>query len=250
VVLQTYAKMVPEVAIAHLQTTKDGLLHDEAASRLHIKGKNILTSKKPPTWWQILLSVLPNPFNILLALIAIISVCTPPPAWSTFILLMVMIILSCGVRFWQEYRGSIAAIKLQSGISANVRVRRCTNGLMSEEVTIDETTLVPGDILCLDSGITLPADCMILEATNLQISQSRYVILPNLSRYYHIDLNSLTGESEPLRKTSAPGGEKTDGDLFDLQNLAFMGTAVISGSGLALVLRTGDGKFLQQSALA
>lgn len=66
-----------------------------------------------------------------------------------------------------------AAIKLQSGVTADVRVRRRLNSLMSEEVAIDEKSLVPGDILILDSGITLPADCMILEATNLQISQSR-----------------------------------------------------------------------------
>jgi len=219
--------MVPEAAMAHLHATTDGLTQEEVSLRLQIKGRNLLSTKKPPTWWQLLLSVIPNPFNILLALLAIISVCTPPPAWSTFILLLVMIVISCAVRFWQEYRSTVAAIKLQSGVTTDVRVRRRLNVLGYEDLTVDEKTLVPGDILHLDGGIAIPADCMILEATNLQISQS-----------------SLTGESEALRKTPSPLGDNKEGDLFDLTNIAFMGTAVISGSGLALVCRTGDDAFI------
>ena len=186
-VLHSYAAMEPGAAIAHLQTTKDGLTQEEAALRLDIRGKNLLSIKKPPNWWQLLLTIVPNPFNILLALLAIISVCTPPPTWSTFILLLVMIVISCAVRFWQEYRSSVAAIKLQSGIATNVRVQRRLNGLTSEEVTIDEKALVPGDMLILDSGIALPADCMVLEATNLQISQSRFVFPLRMSSSRHID---------------------------------------------------------------
>ena len=53
---------------------------------------------------------------------------------------------------------------------------------------------------------------------------------------------SLTGESEPQRKTTALQGEKADGALFELENILLMGTSVISGSGVALVLRTGDGE--------
>lgn len=54
---------------------------------------------------------------------------------------------------------------------------------------------------------------------------------------------SLTGESESLRKAVAPQGEKLEDDLFGLPNIVFMGTAVISGSGLALVMRTSDGTY-------
>ena len=55
-------------------------------------------------------------------------------------------------------------------------------------------------------------------------------------------LDNLSGKSEAQRKTSASQGEKIDGTLFDLENIVFMGTHVISESGLALVLRTGDGQ--------
>ena len=54
---------------------------------------------------------------------------------------------------------------------------------------------------------------------------------------------SLTGENEPQRKDSGCPGVKSDGSILELDNILFMGTNVISGSGLAVVLRTGDGKF-------
>ena len=59
----------------------NGLTEDEAAGRLINWGPNLLSSNKPPTWWQLLLSVLPNPFNILLTILAVISAVTPPPNW-------------------------------------------------------------------------------------------------------------------------------------------------------------------------
>ena len=92
-------------------------------------------------------------------------------------------------------------------------------------MTIEKEDLVPGDILPLSPGESIAADCLILEASHLQVSQS-----------------TLTGESEPVRKAAIPEGEKEENSLFELENIVFMGTNVISGSALALVLRTGDGK--------
>lgn len=166
--------MAPEAAITHLNTSRDGLTDMEAISRLQQKGLNLLSTKKPPKWWQLLLSVIPTPFNVLLALIAVISVSTPPSQWSTFIILVIMIVISCGVQFWQEYRSAVAAIKLQAGVSTDVRVRRrISNGLQNEDLVVDEKSLVPGDILLVDPGDSVPADCMVLQASNLYISQSR-----------------------------------------------------------------------------
>ncbi len=177
-VLQTFASMSQEEAIDHLQTVPEGLTDEEAERRLKIGGFNLLSTKKPPTWWQLLLSVLPNPFNILLTFLAVISVATPPPNWPTFTILVIMIVVSCALRFWQEYRSSVAAVKLQEGVTTDVRVRRRTGestSLEYLEMVIDEKHLVPGDILLVDPGDRVPADCLVLEALNLQISQSRYV---------------------------------------------------------------------------
>lgn len=162
--------------MSHLCSGLHGLTMQEAAARLKTTGPNILSTKKPPTWWQLLFRVLPNPFNVLLAMIAIISVATPPPNWSTFTILVVMIVISCAVRFWQEYRSNVAAIKLQSGVSTNIRVRRqidAAEGLKASDVTIDEKHLVPGDIVLLSPGDSVPADCLVVQSSNLQISQSR-----------------------------------------------------------------------------
>lgn len=68
-------------ALEHLNSNIDGLSSSEAASRLKNFGPNVLTSTKPPSWWKMLLMILPNPFNVLLAFIAIISVVTPDRNW-------------------------------------------------------------------------------------------------------------------------------------------------------------------------
>lgn len=78
--------MSPGMALSHLNTQLEGLDDLEAVSRLKVAGPNVISSKKPPSWWQLLLRVLPNPFNILLALLAIISVATPPPNWVSMVL--------------------------------------------------------------------------------------------------------------------------------------------------------------------
>lgn len=95
------------------------------------------------------------------------------------------------------------------------------------EVAVDERSLVPGDVIHINPGDSVPADCLVLQASHLQVSQS-----------------SLTGESEPLRKTPSLIPEKISPGLFERENLLFMGTSVISGSGLALILTTGDGAFI------
>ena len=141
-----------------------------------------------------------------------------------------MIVISCAVRFWQEYRGNVEAVKLQNSSTISVQVRRPAAGLKANdhlEVAVDERSIVPGDVIHINPGDSVPADCLVLAASHLQVSQS-----------------SLTGESEPLRKTPSLIPEKISPGLFERENLLFMGTSVISGSGLALILTTGDGAFI------
>lgn len=142
-----------------------------------------------------------------------------------------MVTISVLVRFWQEYRSSIAVFRLQSSVTCDLKVRRqhAKAGSLkllgeSSEKIVTEKELVPGDVVVLSPGSVVPADCLILEATFLRVSQSTW-----------------TGESEPVVKTMCSAGEK-ESIVFDLSNIAFMGTSVVSGHGLALVLRTGSGK--------
>jgi P-type Mg2+ transporter len=170
--LMAIASMTLETALSHLQSSCQGLSQEEAAIRLKLTEENLLSTHKPPTWWQLLLRVLPNSFNILLILLAIISVATPSPQWSTFAILLVMIAISVIVRFWQEYKSNVAAIKLQESVSSTISVRRQVEGKASDTTT-EEKNLVPGDIVLLSVGDSVPADCLVLEPGTLQISQSR-----------------------------------------------------------------------------
>lgn len=203
-----------------------GLQEQEVIDRRKKAGKNMLSTKKPLAWWQVLLRAIPTTFNILLALIAIISVATPPPTWSTFIILIVMIVISSLVQFWQEYKGKVAVVRLQSSIRDEVTVRRQEMSKTSDR-SIKMEDLVPGDIILLSPGDSVPADCLILGSSQLSISQS-----------------SLTGESEPQSKSKKLPFDKSEQALFDYENLVFMGTSVISGTATGLVLATGDNAFI------
>lgn len=224
--------------LAYFKTSLHGLDACEISRRQGLVGqKNVLSVRKPHAWWKVLLWSVPNPFNILLVLLAVIAVATPSPSWANFAILVVMVVLSCGIRFWQEYKGAKAVVRLQACNSSKVMVRRPGRG---EEARFEKTDLgketepwkeekmrvkdlVPGDVILLRPGHSVPADCLILQANRLLVSQS-----------------GLTGESEPVKKTAeASAGTVTDA-IFDLKNIAFMGTGVISGTGLGLVLTTGD----------
>ncbi|RDA93297.1 hypothetical protein CP533_2026 [Ophiocordyceps camponoti-saundersi (nom. inval.)] len=228
-ILSAFASAPVDLTLEHLRTDVDGLTESEAASRRSIKGANVLPTQKPPSWIKTLLRAIPNPFNVLLIFLAIINAAVPDRRWASIIVLLVMVTISILVRFWQEYRSSLAVFRLQSSITNKVKVGRPLQSPSSDskesrdrdQTTIAAMDLVPGDTVRLSPGCVVPADCLILEASFLRISQS-----------------SWTGESEPVAKVSNPDGDK-EATLFDLPNIAFMGTSVVSGNGLALVLRTG-----------
>lgn len=150
---------------------------------------------------------------------------------------MIMVLISCIVRFWQEYQSGMAVFRLQSSITSKFRVRRpsCNSTSTdkqqhsSNEITVAGGDLVPGNVVILAPGAVVPADCLILESSFLRISQSTW-----------------TGESEPVLKVTGSSDLKDEFSLFDLGNLALMGTSIVSGHGAGLVLRTGDGRLKHQ----
>ncbi|TVY81744.1 Magnesium-transporting ATPase, P-type 1 [Lachnellula suecica] len=220
-------------AVKKLGSSKSGLDTEEAAARLKTYGENVLSSKKPPTKWQLALSSLLDWFNGILVVIGIVTLAMPEREYATAGIIFAMIVAGCIIRFWQENRSAEAAIELQDGVAADVRVRR-RNDHKGEfiEMTVDQKYVVPGDVIVINPGDTVPADCRVLQASNLSVSQS-----------------SLDGESEPKRKDSGRQIAKADGCLHELENIIFMGTHVISGSGLAVVLRTGDNAYIATSIM-
>lgn len=258
-VLAAFASLPEEQALQLLQSHVHGLSDAEVHARRIIKGANILPTQKPPSWILTLLAAIPNPFNVLLIFLAIISASVPDRDWVSarpflsseaganvtvvkegVTVLLIMVLISVLVRFWQEFRSSLAVFRLQSSITNAVEVRRQSplrgRGLQGARepvsVSVMEKDLVPGEVIVLSPGSIVPADCLVLKASFLRISQSTW-----------------TGENEPVVKTASPPGDK-EATLFDLPNLAFMGTSVISGNGLALVLRTGRGESTSGASVA
>ncbi|MDB0327735.1 magnesium-translocating P-type ATPase, partial [Acinetobacter baumannii] len=197
---------------------------------------NEVTHEKPLTWWQHLWYCYRNPFNILLSLLALIAFFTDDLTGSTII--SVMVILSTLLRYWQEAKSNQAADALKAMVSNTATVLRHQVSaedleLMHERYGIDTKNqtphqfeipiqyLVPGDVILLSAGDMIPADCRILSAKDLFVSQA-----------------AMTGESMPVEKFPLQKNlEETS--ALELDNIVFMGTNIVSGSAQAVVLSTG-----------
>jgi Mg2+-importing ATPase len=134
------------------------------------------------------------------------------------IVIGVILILSVGLGFFNDYRAERAAEDLHSRVSHRAIVFR--DGVPSD---VDVVDLVVGDVVRVTLGSVVPADVRLMELTNLQCDES-----------------ILTGESIPSGKDPAPVGESSDlSDLSDLTSCLFMGTVVQSGAGIGVVVATG-----------
>lgn len=226
--LRFASKLSADDVLDLVKSSELGLTQEEADARLRKHGLNVPTTQKPPTWWQLLYHSTATPFNILLAVLAVISAGVPPPQWSTFAILLVMIVISAALRFWQERKSQRKAIQLQQSSVTRVSALRQVLG-KSAIVSVNVQELVPGDILCLNAGDVIPADCVLLESAGFAVAQS-----------------SLTGESEPQAKSTSPVevSSREDTALFDLENILLMSTNAISGAAKACIVRTGDGTYL------
>lgn len=135
----------------------------------------------------------------------------------TVIIITTMVVLSGTLRYIQEARSGNAAEKLLDMITTSVTVTR--KDAPRTEIPIDD--VVVGDIVHLSAGDMIPADVRIIEAKDLFVSQA-----------------SLTGESEPVEKVPATCTESDSATSFE--NIALMGSSVISGSATALVFSVGE----------
>src|SRR5664280_2166460 len=139
----------------------------------------------------------------------------------TAIVIAVMVGLSISLGFIQEHRSNKAAEALQRMVLITAAVRRQIPGAAQDHIEVPIEQLVPGDIVLLSAGDMIPADMRLISAKDLFINQS-----------------ALTGEAMPLEKVAAAhvGTAETP---FDLPNICFMGSAVVSGVGCGVVALTG-----------
>jgi len=209
-----YIRCSQEELFAKLRTSESGLTEGEVLKRLKEYGYNEPARKKKRTIIIQVLSKFVNPLVIVLLIIAGFSIFFGEKISA--ILVIIMACISVFLSFIQEHRAGQEAEKLSEMVRTTATVYRRSK---PKEVNIRE--IVPGDIVYLSAGDMVPADLRIISCKDLFINQS-----------------SLTGESFPVEKTpEIPSSSKSS--PADLNNIAFMGSSVISGTGTGVVVSTG-----------
>lgn len=222
----------------YFQTTPRGLSSDEIDARQSVYGKNEVEHEKKKNPISAFIKAFINPFIGVLTILVIVSfildVALAEPGeqdWTAIIIITVMVVSSSILRFWQEWKASISSEALLSLVTNTCSVRRIDDksddkedSYGADEVSISE--LVPGDIVLIAAGDMIPADLRIVEAKDLFVSQA-----------------SLTGESDPIEKTPVCRKSKS-GSVVELENICFMGSNVVSGSAVGVVISTGNNTYL------
>jgi len=227
------ASYVPsDQLLNHLNTTEQGLSAKQVEQRQEQFGLNELAHEKPLSWWKHLWYAYRNPFNILLTILALVAFFTDDIEGT--IIITTMVVLSTVLRYWQEFKSNKAAAALKAMVSNTATVIRQVDwddpdletmqydlDQGSQQVELAIQDLVPGDIILLSAGDMIPADCRIIFAKDLFVSQA-----------------SMTGESIPVEKF-ADQKDHTLQNALELENIVFMGTNIVSGSAKAVVVNTG-----------
>ena len=234
--LRHYSTLESEALLNTLSSHEEGLTEVEAQEQQLKVGLNEVAQEKPLTWWQHLWYCYRNPFNVLLSLLAVVAFLTDDLTGS--VIISIMVLLSTFLRYWQESKSNKAAESLKAMVTNTAMVlRRKINysdlsllqqrygakvkQLKEIQFEIPIQYLVPGDIILLSAGDMIPADCRILSAKDLFVSQA-----------------AMTGESMPVEKYALQHSMDVNSPL-ELDNLVFMGTNVVSGTAKAVVLNTG-----------
>ncbi len=207
-----HALSVEEV-LRLLGTSPTGLSLSEAQRRISQVGPNEIEAERPTPPWVMLLHQLQNPLIYILIGATVITL-----VMGEYIdagVIGVVLVLNTTIGFIQERRAESAVLALKRLASPQARVVR--NGT---DMIIPSRELVPGDVVFLESGVRVPADLRLLTVTALMIDESL-----------------LTGESDPITKSTEPVPEHVP--VSDQTSMAFAGTVVVSGRGRGIVVATG-----------
>jgi len=213
-------------SLAFYHTSLKGLDSEQVEENRDLYGENTITKGQEDSIFKKIYESIINPFTIILLVIAFISLVTN--VWlakpgqedpTTSIIIVVLVLISGGIRFVQELRSDKATTNLSKMIVNTATVIR--DGL-EQELPIDE--LVVGDLVKLSAGDMIPADVILFESRDFFVQQS-----------------GLTGESDAVEKLALNKATSQNVEsLLEAESLAFMGTNVISGSATAMVLAVGD----------
>ncbi len=215
-----------------LETDQNGLSSQEAARRLEKYGHNKLKEAEKATWLQRFMAQLKDPMLIILMIAAVVSAATTV---MTYLqnghaselteglvevgIIVVVVLLNAILGVIQESKAEAAIEALQTMTAATCKVIRD-----GKQVVLHSDELVPGDVIILEAGDSVPADGRLLESASLKIEEA-----------------ALTGESVPVNKVIEVLGMDTGKDvpLGDRKNMCYMGSTVVYGRGKAVITRTG-----------
>ncbi|PSJ72301.1 cation-translocating P-type ATPase [Sphingobacteriales bacterium UPWRP_1] len=197
-----------------LQSRPSGLNADEVAERNREFGPNEIESSQTLSAIKILLRQFTDFMIVVLLIAAVISGYVGD--LSDTLVILAIVVLNATIGFYQEYRAGRAMEALKKMAASIATVIR--NGLPH---SIPASEIVPGDVVLLEAGNIVPADLRLFEARLLKVEEA-----------------SLTGESVPVEKQTAPIDEQNL-MLADCLNMAFKGTLVASGNGMGVAVATG-----------
>ncbi len=218
--LPPYRRAAADVVAALGGDAQRGLSAADVQARLARHGRNELPSVPPVPAWRRFLAQFRDVLTVLLLVATAVSFV----AWwieressvpYEALTILAIVILNGALGFVQERRAEQAVAALAAMAAPTARVLRD-----GEQRMVPTAELVPGDLLLLEEGDTLPADARVLQSIALRTAES-----------------ALTGESTPVSKDGAPLGEEAG--IADQSNMVFGGTAVASGRGRAVVTATG-----------
>ena len=201
-----------------------GLTSSQANERLEKNGKNKLAEGKKDSLLKRFLSQLADPMIIILIVAAVISAVTAAvggenEGYADVIIIMFVVLVNAILGVYQESKAEKAIEALQEIAAATSKVIR--DGKL---ITVKSEDIVVGDVVVLEAGDSVPADCRIIECASMKIEES-----------------ALTGESVPVTKTAeiidSLGSD--DVPLGDRKNMCYMGSSVAYGRGKAVVVATG-----------
>ena len=205
-----------------LETSSQGLTSEKAAKRLAEHGPNKLKEAPKPSLIRRFFEQLKDPMLIILIAAAVVSAVTSilqGESLADFFIIIVVVLLNAILGVYQESKAEAAIEALQNMTAATSKVLRD-----SHMRTLPSEDIVPGDIVLLEAGDSVPADGRIIEAASLKIEEA-----------------ALTGESVPVDKVAK--ALALDGSseipLGDRVNMCYMGSTVVYGRGAMLVTRTG-----------
>lgn len=243
------SQLSKQETIKRLDSSLLGLTKDQIEEKQKEYGKNDF-SHKHFVWYKQLFRNLVNPFIIILTIIAIYNfisyfVINDDPSdrselWGAIIVL-VMVVLSVVITFFQDFRSYKSSEKLREMVETTASVFRYSGKFPDRKINLDDLNsvaqntkeilieeLVPGDIVFLSSGDMVPADVRLLKSIDLFINQA-----------------ALTGEALPVEKHATYNNKnsKKTSNMLEFENLCFMGTSVVSGGAIAIVIATGANSY-------